>query len=161
MNPRHIVLAVLAAALTLTSVAAAGPNATKQRVAINAKVRPQGTFVLVPLRRGALTRDSGTFSAAGGSGRTVIRNGQEVLIYTNTWNLAGKRGSLTIREQIEWVSIGRDGNRDGQDDTVATGAWKVVRGTGAYARIAGGGGNGHAGLEVGWIARYEGFLSVP
>ena len=73
------------------------------------------------------------------------------MIYTNTWNLAGKRGSLTIREQIEWVSIGRDGNGDGQDDTVATGAWKVVRGTGAYARIAGGGGNGHAGLEVGWI----------
>ena len=161
MNPRLIVLAVVVAVFTLASVAAAGRDATKQRVAINAKVRPEGTFVLAPLRPGAIRRDSGTFSAAGGSGRTVIRNGQEVLIYTNTWKLAGKRGSLTIREQIEWVSIGRDGNRDGQDDTVATGTWKVVRGTGAYAGIAGGGGNGHAGLEVGWIARYEGFLTVP
>jgi hypothetical protein len=161
VNPRHIVLAVLAAAFTLTSVAAAGTDATKQRIAINAKVRPEGTFVLVPLRPGSLKRDSGTFNAAGGSGRTVTRNGQEVLIYTNAWTLGGKRGSVTLREQIEWVSIGRDGNRDGQDDTVATGTWKVVGGTGAYARIAGGGGSGHAGLEVGWIARFEGFLTVP
>jgi hypothetical protein len=36
MHARNIVLAVLAAAVTLTSVASAGPTAAKQRVAINA-----------------------------------------------------------------------------------------------------------------------------
>ena len=68
MNPRLIVLAVVVAVFTLASVAAAGPDATQQRVAINVKVRPEGTFVLTPLRPGAIKRDSGTFRAAGGSG---------------------------------------------------------------------------------------------
>ncbi len=54
MKVRHAVLAVLAAAVTLTSVAAAGPAAAKQRVAINAKILPGGTFVLTPLRAGAV-----------------------------------------------------------------------------------------------------------
>jgi hypothetical protein len=44
------VLAVLAAALTVTAVAAAAPTAAKQRVAINAKILPAGTFVFTPLR---------------------------------------------------------------------------------------------------------------
>ncbi len=57
---------------------------------------------------------------------------------TNTWTMTGKRGRLTIRERIEWVDTGINGNGDGQHDEVATGTWKVVRGTGAYARIAGG-----------------------
>lgn len=51
-----------AAAVTLTSVASAGPAAAKQRVAIDAKILSRGTFVLTPLQPGALKRDSGTFS---------------------------------------------------------------------------------------------------
>jgi hypothetical protein len=161
MQARHIVLAVLAAAVTLTSVASAGPAAAKQRVAINAKILPAGTFVLTPLRAGALKRDSGTFNGnwQTAPGRKVIRNGQEVGTYTNTWTLTGKRGTLTIRERIEWVDIGSDANGDGAQDEVATGTWNVVRGTGAYARIAGGGGSGHAGLGSPWNGRFEGFLS--
>lgn len=163
MDARLIVLAVLAAAVTLTSVAAAGPDAAKQRVAINAKILPAGTFVLTPLRAGTLKRDSGTFNGnwQTAPGRKVIRNGQEVATYTDTWTLTGKRGRLTIRERIEWVDTGNDGNGDGQQDEVATGTWNVVRGTGAYARITGSGGSGHAGLGRLWNGRFEGFLTVP
>jgi hypothetical protein len=105
MHARNIVLALLAAAVTLTSVASAGPTAAKQRVAINAKTLPGGTFVLTPLRAGALKSDSGTFNGnwQTAPGRKVIRNGQEVGTDTNTWTLTGKRGTLTIRERIEWV----------------------------------------------------------
>ncbi len=39
----HAVPAALAAAVTLTSAAAAGPAATKQRVAIDMKILPQST----------------------------------------------------------------------------------------------------------------------
>jgi hypothetical protein len=97
MQVRHIALAVLAAAVTLTSVAAAGLDAAKQRVAINAKILPAGTFVLTPLRAGALKRDSGTVNGnwPNAPGRTVVRNGQKVETYTNTWTLTGTQGTLT------------------------------------------------------------------
>ena len=39
-------LVALATAVTLTAVAAAGPDAAKQRVAIDMKLWPQKTFVL-------------------------------------------------------------------------------------------------------------------
>ncbi len=38
MKARHAILVALAAAVTLTSVAAAGPDAAKQRVAIDMKI---------------------------------------------------------------------------------------------------------------------------
>lgn len=162
MKARTIVVAVLVAAVPLTSVAAAGPAATKQRIGINAKILPEGTFVFTPLKAGALKRDSGTITGnwRTAPGRDVIRNGQKVGIYTNTWNLSGKRGTLTIRERIEWVDTGNDGNGDGEDDGIAVGTWKVVRGTGQYAGIAGRGGSGHAGLGSPWNARFEGFLAA-
>jgi hypothetical protein len=160
MKARLTVLVALVTAVFLTSVAAADPAATKQRVAINAGILPDATFVLTPLRAGALKRDSGYFSGNWRSapGHDVIRNGQKVGLYTNTWNLAGKRGTLTIRERIEWFDVGSDGNGDGDGDGVAIGTWKVLRGTGAYANIAGSGGSAHAGLGHPWNARFEGFL---
>jgi hypothetical protein len=156
MHARHIVFAVLAAAVTLTSVASAGPAAAKQRVAINMKILPESRFVLTPLRSGTLKRDSGTISGnwMTAPGREVVRKGQTVGIYTNTWTLTGKRGNLVFRERIEWVDVGND-------DDVATGTWKVVRGTGEYAGIIGTGGSGHAGLGSPWYARFEGFLTLP
>jgi hypothetical protein len=50
MKVRHAVFVALAAAVTLTSVAAAGPEAAKQRVAIDMKIAPKETFVLTPLQ---------------------------------------------------------------------------------------------------------------
>ena len=158
MKARYAVLIVVAAAVTLTSIAAAGSNATKQRVVIETKILPQATFEFLP-QPGALKRDTGTVSGNWQSlldkGRDVMRDGQKVTIHGGgLWTLTGKRGTLTIRERNEWVSVG-------YDDGVALGTWKVVRGTGQYAGITGSGGSGHAGLGSPWYARYEGFLKTP
>jgi hypothetical protein len=147
---------LVAVGVTLSSVAAAGPGAVKQRVAIETRILPQGTFVLTPLPTGALKPDSGTVSGNWRSlpGRKVMRAGQEVTVYNASWTLTGKQGTLTFRERTEWVAVGGD-------DGVALGTWNVVRGTGAYARLTGSGGSGHAGLGTPWYARYEGVVTVP
>jgi hypothetical protein len=161
MKARSILLAALGAAVTLTSVAAAGPDAAKQRVAIDTKILPQGKFVLTPLQSGALKRDLGRISGNWQSiqGRHVMRDGQEITIYAGRWTLTGKRGTLTIRERTEWVDVGGDANDDAAPDSVAVGTWKVVRGTGQYVKLAGAGRSGHEGLGHTWYARYEGFLT--
>jgi hypothetical protein len=162
MHARHIVLAVLAAAVTLTSIASAGPAAAKQRVAINMKVIPESTFALTPLRSGALKRDSGSITGSSNWKQIgcpdVVRDGQKVWMCSPvTWTLAGKRGTLTIRERNEWVDPGNDESAC----HIAFGKWKVVRGTGQYARITGGGRSAHEAHCHEWYARQEGFVSVP
>jgi hypothetical protein len=161
MKARVVALVALAAAVTLTSVAAAGRDAAKQRVVIDMKLcspgKSQRTFVLTPQQFGPLKRDSGTISSnlASTPGRNVMRDGQEVTIYDGgVTTLTGKRGTLTIRDRNEWVAVGND-------DSIGIGTWKVVRGTGQYAGIVGKGRNGHAGLECPWYARYEGLLTLP
>lgn len=161
--PPLLALAAIAAVITLTSVATAGPKASKkQRVTITMKNLPDGTFVFAPVQVGALKPDSGTvaFGAPPNyNAREVIRNGQKVSIFPPVvWALRGKRGTLTIREVNEWVDIGSDGNGDGEEDGVALGTWKVVRGTGQYTQTVGSGRSGHAGLGTPWNARQEGFL---
>ena len=133
MKARVVALVALAAAVTLTSVAAAGPHAAKQRVAIDMKLWPQKTFVLTPLLAGPLKRDSGTISHnfLSITPHDVMRDGQKVTIYDGgVATLTGKRGTLTIRDRSEWVNLGTDANRDSNEDSVAFGTWKVVRGTG-------------------------------
>ena len=163
MKVRHVVLVALAAAVTLTSVAAAGSEAAKQRVAITATVSPAGKAVLEPLQEGTLVRNAGAFGGSWSQtpDRTVMRDGQEVDIHTGTWTFTGKRGTLVFRERNEWVDLGQDLNRDGFEDGIAIGTWKVVRGTGLYAGITGGGRSAHLGQGRKWVARYEGFLTLP
>jgi len=154
----------LVATIILSSVAAAGPQAAKQRVAINMKIYPQQTFVLTPLRAGPLKGDSGTISSNWLSipGRDVMRDGQKATIYNGAeTTLTGKRGTLTIRDRNEWVDLGQDSNRDGESDGIGITTWKVVRGTGQYAGVVGTGRGGHVGLGSPWYARYEGFLTHP
>ena len=163
MKARHAMLVALAA-VTLTSVAAAGPNAAKQRVAIDMKLYPQKTFALTPLQTGPLKADSGTISHnwLNIPGRDVMRDGQKVTIYDGgVATLTGKRGTLTIRNRNEWVDFGRDANGDGQVDGIGIGTWKVVRGTGQYGGIVGKGRGGQIGLGSPWYARFEGFLTLP
>ena len=157
MKAIQAVLASLVAAIILTSVAAAGPEATKQRVVINMKIYPQKTFVLLPLDAGPLDTDKGTISSNWTSipGRDVMRDGQKVTIYDGAvTTFTGRRGTLTIRDRNEWVDVGNN-------DQIGISSWKVVRGTGQYAGIVGQGRGGHAGLGSPWYARYEGFLTVP
>jgi len=163
MKARLAVLVVFAAAVTLASVAAAGPVATKQRIAISSKLHPERTFVLTPLTAGVLKRDSGAASEAdSGPGRVVQRDGQRVEIFNATLTFAGKRGTLTIRERTEWVAVSNE-NAPGYNypPGVAIGTWKVVRGSGQYAGVTGGGRSGHAGLGSPWLARQEGLITTP
>jgi hypothetical protein len=161
VKTRLTVLIVLAAAISVASVAAAGPNVAKQRVAISARPSDSGpgTFVLTPLGSGALEQDSGTARVAISGGRTVTRQGQKISIYDITFTYTGKRGSLTIRERSEWVDVSNE-HAAGVDypPAVAVGTWKVVRGTGQYAKLAGGGRSAHAGMGRQWFARQEGLV---
>ena len=159
MKTRYAVLAAIAAAVTVTSVGAAAPEAAKQRVTITAggawNSTSFGQFVLTPLRAGALKPDSGTETATWTT-RDVTRDGQKVGISIAVTTLEGKRGTLVIRQRVEGVGAG-----NGYD--VAIGTWKVVRGTGQYARVTGGGGAGWvtAGRTRTWSESQEGFLTVP
>jgi hypothetical protein len=160
MKARLVTVVALAAAVTLTAVAAAGPAAAKQRVAINMKDPDNGTFVLTPLQAGTLKRDSGKVTLVYNDPTTVMREGQRIDVYRNTYALTGKRGSLSIRERTEFVSVSNE-KVPGFDFTpgVGTGTWKVVGGTGAYAKVTGGGRSGHQGHP--WLVRQEGLLAVP
>ena len=92
MKARLVTLVALAAAVTLTAVAAAGPDAAKQRVANSMKGAGNGTFVLRPLQPGTLKRDSGTVSMLYPEPTTVMREGQPVDIYRKTYRLKGSEG---------------------------------------------------------------------
>lgn len=162
MKALQVIVVVLAAAVTLTSVAAGALDAKRQRVAILTKgvantSRP-AQFVLDPLQAGSLRQDSGTTHAVGSlpPERVVIRDGQRVAIYDPiVETLRGKRGTLLIRSRIEYVDAGNGYH-------VGTGTWKVVRGTGQYAGITGGGRRGDVYLDRGpWSGRNEGFLTLP
>ena len=139
-----IALVALAAAVTLVAVAAATPGAVKQRVAIASKLYPEGTFVFTPVTAGPLKRDSGTVGFDAG-----------------TFTFKGKRGTLTIRESREaWVNCGNE-EHNGVIPAVNIGPWKVVRGTGQYKGVTGGGESAQAGLGNPWYARQQGFLTAP
>ena len=161
MRALQTALAVVVGAVTMISAAAAAPDA-KQRVVIDLSLYPSQSFLFRP-QAGPLEGDSGRVAKIPESeGRELVRNGQGVTTYVRIWTLKGKRGVLTIRERSDWVRLGADVNGDGwQGDSVAHGTWKVVRGTGQYAQVTGGGGSGHAGLGDVWHGRLEGFLTAP
>lgn len=156
MKARHAAVGALAATFVLTSVASGGADATKQRVQIDMKINPKTTFVLTPLQGGAIENDSGKQSCDGEpTKRTVYRDGQEAFLWDcGAWTFTGKRGKLVLRSQFTWIEAGGGYN-------IATGTWKVVRGTGQYARVTGGGRSAQVGAPNEWLARYQGFLTSP
>ena len=155
MRAIQAILVPLVAAIVLTSVAAAGPEAAKQRVVITSQASQTtqvSPFMFTPLQAGALEGDSGTLTPRSDLGRTRTRTGRASRSMS-TSEPKGKLGSLVIRHRTEYV----DG---GNGYHVGTGTWKVVRGTGQYAQITGGGRSGTVWLDRGpWSYRSEGFLT--
>jgi hypothetical protein len=159
MKARHAILVALAAAFILASVAAAGPDAAKQRVSITfpaAKASPVSPFVLTPLQAGPIKKDSGTATAVWGPGRDVMREGQKISITEDVDTLKTKRGSLVIRSRTEWVDAGNG-------YSAGIGTWKVTNGTGQYAGVTGGGRSGGVYIDRGptYSGQSEGFLTLP
>jgi hypothetical protein len=154
MRALQAVFIALAAAVALTSVATAGPAPTKQRVQIEMNAYPRHSFTLTPLGAGKLRSDSGTQSCAGEpSKRDVVRDGQAAFVWDcRAWTFVGKRGKLVLRSEFTWIEAGGPYN-------IATGTWKVVSGTGQYARVTGGGRSAQVGSPKEWLARYQGYLS--
>jgi hypothetical protein len=155
MRRKLTTIAVLAiTAVTLAAVAAAGPVAAKQQVAI--QLTTGGTdepFVLAPLTAGAIKRDTGVATFCCWSSRKITRDGQAIDINNPQLTLTGKRGTLVLRNRIGWVDI-----PDGW--SVFTGTWRVVRGTGAYAGLSGGGRGAGAQLaNSSGKSEFDGFLS--
>ncbi len=121
------------------------------------KLCPQKTFVLTPLQAGPLKTDSGTNGCKGEPDKREVplRDGQETFPWEcRAWVFTGKRGTLVLRSQFTWIEAGGPYN-------IATGTWKVVRGTGQYAGVTGGGRSAQVGAPKEWLARYQGFLTPP
>jgi hypothetical protein len=145
------IVALAAMAVTLAAVAAAEPVAAKQRVMIQEK--GQASFVLTPLTPGAIKRDTGTASFCCWTQRHITRDGQDIDIDDPEMTLTLKRGTLVVSNQIGFVDI-----PDGW--AVFTGTWKIIRGTGDYAKLSGGGRRAGVMLPNGSVqSQFEGFLS--
>lgn len=147
---RPIGLAILVAAVALSVGASAGAGGGKQRVVIQWK--GASGFVLTPLTSGTLKGDTGTATFCCWTSRMVIRDGLKVEIGNPKMTLVGKHGTLVASNRMEFLDI-----RGGY--SVITGAWKVIRGTGDYAQLSGGGRIAGIGLPNGTTKwQREGFL---
>jgi hypothetical protein len=157
MRRKLTAVAVLAvAAVTLTTVASAGPVAAKQRIAIQGQRSAAGldAGVLIPLTSGALGRDSVNLTGCCFSDRFVTRDGQSIELTDLLLTFTGKQGSLVTRNRIEWVDVGNG-------YSIGSHTWTVVRGTGDYARLVGDGRGAVVGLANGALKwRFEGFLGT-
>jgi hypothetical protein len=147
-------VAFAVAAALVTGVATAGHAAAKQRVAIQVKgANDRQSFVLTPLTPGAIKSDTGVATFCCWSNRHIMRDGQAIDIGDPQMTLSGTRGTLVARNRIEFVDI-----PDGW--AVVTGTWKVVRATGDYAGLSGGGRQAGIHLANGNMkVQLEGFLS--
>lgn len=138
---------------SIASIAAAGPVTAKQRVSIQVTGRTNKPFILTPLSSGAIEADSGTVSFCCWTSRHVTRNGLGADLANPQMTLTGKRGTLVVRNHIEWVDLPSGW-------AIFTGTWKVVRGTGAYAGVSGGGsGGGVTFANNDEKTQFEGFLT--
>ena len=132
MQARNAGLVVLAAALTFVSAAAGTSTASKQRVVITSKTGVDG-FTLTPLTPGALGTDSGSFDSCCWGYRSLVRDGQDVIVNDHDRRtLTGKRGTLVLRFHNEWIDAG-------SGYTIGVSTWRVVSGTRAYKGVTGAG----------------------
>jgi hypothetical protein len=152
---------VVAAVVAAVSTAAAGavatrakaePAAVKQRVVITVS---HGTtlepFVLTSHSSGPLRHVRGTATFCCWTIGTVVRDGQKLDIGNPKMTLAGKRGTIVTRNRIVWMTV--------PNGAIYTGTWKVIRATGAYAGLTGGGlAAGVQSADGDVSARFTGFV---
>ena len=82
-----------------------------------------------------------------------MRDGQAIDINDPQWTFTGKLGTIEGRNRVGFVDL-----PDGW--AVFTGTWKVIRATGAYAGLSGGGRvAGVSPANGNTRAQFEGFLS--
>src|SRR5262245_2134136 len=119
-------------ALLLASAAAGTSTEPKQLLTITGKPGKAGAdhFTLVWSRPGTAITDSGSVDNRILTDRTLVRDGQSVRVNEVLETYTGKRGTLVLRDRIEWTDAG-----NGYTINVST--WRVVSGTGAYKDIAG------------------------
>ena len=135
----HALLAVAFAATLVaggTALAGSGSNAVrKQRIAIDMVINTgndTGTFTLSPLTPGSLEADKGTVAIPGVGFGTALRNGMKVMNFAMGQNLKGRHGAFGLPVRFDENEM-----QNGVD--VQVGTWKIVKGTGAYSGVSGGG----------------------
>jgi hypothetical protein len=139
MGPRTLISTAggMLGVLVLASTLSAATGAAKRPLTIKASGQGtttlSGTFTLAGAN--AADSDSGTLRFAAPLGKYGTT--AERLIYTTdqwTETLKGKRGTLVIR------STGRRYPVVKEDEAAFLGTWSIVRGTGKYDGLKGGGG---------------------
>ena len=148
-----VLVAIAGSALFLAAAPGASPGATKQHVTITTPKSGIDSFVLIPRRGGPIQRDSGTASYCCWSQTFITRDGQTVEVNDPIATLRSKKGELVLRQRIEWADAGNG-------YSIGTATWKVIRGTGAYKNVTGGGRSASSWLPNGPVSwRAEGFLT--
>lgn len=158
------VLLACAAAVSLLSVASAGSQATKQRISILADFDTQtgtATWQLIPLSAGPLKRDKGTSVGGGSIGAPKLLDGQRVIPITGSDSLTSKLGTLVISQKLVITYVDGIGGAVGNRYHAGIGTWRVVRGTGAYKGVTGGGRYADVGLPNGFVrVNQEGWVTI-
>jgi hypothetical protein len=131
MKARLTTLVALAAVLALAPAAGGASSASRQLVVIASKAGVD-RFTLTPLGAKGLEPDAGTVDYCCMTSSYVTRDGDGVRINEPRETFTGKHGTFVLRVRIEWHDAGNG-------YTVGLTTWKVVKGTGAYAGLTGGG----------------------
>ena len=151
MQARNAGLVVLMAALAFVSAATGTSTAPKQPVTIISKAGADA-FSLVWLKPGAEVTDSGSIDNDVRTARHLVRDGQSVLVNDVLETYTGKRGTFVLRDRIEWLDAGHG-------YMIGVSTWTVVRGTGAYKDVTGGGRGGSVWPPRGPVSFHaDGFL---
>lgn len=132
-----VLLAVVAAAAA--GFATAGGTGGQQLIAFSYGNGNSARMTLTPLTSGSVPVDHGSTSWCCWTQKDVRQDGEQLAVNNPLATFVGKHGSVVWREQITWLDL-----TNGY--SVATGTWKIVRGTGAYRHLAG---HGHVALISG------------
>jgi hypothetical protein len=139
-----------------SSTPSTGAPTAKQRIAIEERWQDGtvGTFKLIPLSKGPVKADSGTFTFPAAVSTVTIKDGQTVTTYNGTDTLDGRNGTLTIPNIQRFTDVG-------SSYQTGAGAWSISDGTGSYRRLHGGGGGSTVATPDGIVlTRYEGYVGA-